>query len=194
MTAVLTRGTAFRFNHTKRVDPKDRWSPRYMAWASHLGELDESYRLGSRKAEEALREQAFISNFLTDQGENDILDVFFRGGTAPTFFFGLWNATPGETSDLTLAGEVTGTGYGRRTVTRDATGWPTLALNAGDFRVTSRTETFTAGGAWTSATRLFLVSVLTGTAGRLYAAVALGATRTLANTDQLNVSMAVTQS
>jgi hypothetical protein len=137
-------------------------------------------------------ESDWVPNQLVDGGEQSMLDVFYRAGTAPTFHFSLWNDTPVDTDTIaTLVSEVTGTGYARISVARNSTDFPTLALDAGDYRVTSIQKTFTAGGAWTAATALALISPLTGTAGTFYAWAPLSQTRTLATSDTLNVTMAI---
>lgn len=186
-------GTCYQFAHYKMADPEDPASPQFLAWANGLGDLDESIRRGSAAEIDALAARPWADNFLTDGGEQQMLESFFRNNHTPTFYFGLWSATPAETSDLTLSGEVSGTGYARIAVTRGTSDWGAAALDSGDHRTLSATKTFTAGGAWSAATRLALVSPSSGTSGTLYAIVALGSTRTLANTDQLNVSMAVKQ-
>lgn len=119
-----------------------------------------------------------------------MLDVFFRNGTAPGFHFALYNDTPVDTDTLaTLVNEVSGGGYARIAVARNTTDFPTLALDAGDFQVSSVTKTFNATGTWTAATILALVEPLTGTAGDFYAWASLSATRNLVNGDSLDASM-----
>lgn len=150
------------------------------------------YNIAHIRAGEVIWESGWGPNDLADEGENDILSVYLRGATAPTsFYFALAGADPGETGTLATMTEVTGTGYARIAVARNTTDWPTLALDSGDFKATSATKTFTAGGNWTNATHLVLCTAASGTAGKLVAYKALGATRSLINTDQLAVSMAV---
>jgi hypothetical protein len=130
-------------------------------------------------------------NALLDEGEQDILDIVFRDATEPTsFYIGLCNSTPGETTTLsTLSGEVTGGGYARIALARNNTDFPTLALNSGDYQLTSLSKSFVAsGGAYSSATSAFLCTVASGSSGKLYATVALSATRTLADGESLAVT------
>jgi hypothetical protein len=174
---------AYRFRHYRGDE---------LIWASRIGDLDDAIRKGSLTENEILHEQEFIDNALADGGENAMLDVFYRNGSAPTFYFSLWNDTPVDTDTIaTLLNEVTGTGYARISVARNSTDWATLALVSGDYKVTSVAKTFTASGTWTAATQLCLVSSSSGTAGTFYAWVALSATRTLISGDSLQVDMSV---
>lgn len=187
---VNSLGAEYKFQHYRSLDPRDTTSPKEMIWASTVGEID-PVRQGSKEELDVLREQTWLHNFLTDQGEAAMLETFFRNNHIPAFHFALYNATPTETSTMTLTTEVTGTGYARIALARDTVGWGAPALDVGDYRTVSATKTFTASGTWTSATHLALVSSLSGTTGTLYAIVALSATRTLNNGDTLNTSMAV---
>jgi hypothetical protein len=134
-------------------------------------------------------------NGLMDEGENWILDVFFRNATAPTsFYLGLGNngGTPGvpaETATLANITEVSGTGYARQTVERSSVGFPTIQKDSttGDWEVISKDVTFTNTGAtnWTAADYLFLTDVDSGTSGKLIATVATNVSRVLAPNDSL---------
>lgn len=192
MKADLQHPTQYKFRHYS----PDETGRQYLIWASDIGEFQESDRIyrGSAKELEVIREQLWIPNALMDGGENAILDVFFRAGTAPTFYFGLYNDTPIDTdTPATLAGEVTGTGYARISVARNTTDWPSLALDSGDYKVTSATKTFTAAGSsWSQATSLVLVSSGPAggtTTGVAYAWAALSQTRQLGDGDSLDVTM-----
>lgn len=165
---------------------------RYLIWASGVGELPLGAVLaGSVVEAEVINDQGLLPNNLVDEGEDDILDVYFRAATAPTnFFLRLYNDTPVDTDTLaTLTGEVTGTGYpGTNTIERNTTGWPTLAPDSGDARVVSKTISWenTGGSAWGAATHSVLATVQTGTAGLFIAYRALTATRTLQPSDTLD--------
>lgn len=70
------------------------------------------------------------ANTLADEGEQLLEQVFFQGAALTTFYLALVNDTLVETDTLaTMLGEPTTNGYARQQITRDATGWPTLALN-----------------------------------------------------------------
>lgn len=142
-------------------------------------------------------------NALYDQGEQDVLEYFFRGGTAPTSLqLGLLKTSYSilETDTMTQIGgaELTNASDGgysaRQSLTRDATGWPTSALAAGDWQITSAQVIWTATGAWSdTAGFMFLSHDSTttpgNTTGRITAAAALSPTRQLqASGDTLKVT------
>lgn len=187
-------GTLWRFRHWK-ADPEG--GPPRLIWGSGIGELPgDGLSADSKLLLPKFAGQLWIPNDLTDQGEEDMLTVFYRAAAAPTnFFMRLYNDTPVETDTLaTLVNEVVGTGYpGSHTVTRDATGFPTSGLDAGDWRVVTRTVTWTntGAGAWTAATALILATVTTGTGGRFTVWAMLSQTRTLAVNDSLDASASI---
>lgn len=134
-------------------------------------------------------------NSLADEGEQHLLDVTLRNGTAATQFFVRLSDTTtpcsiAETNNLTAAsaGEPSTNGYAAQLVERSAVGWPTLALDAGDFMATSSTETFTAtGGSWGPVFCAFLATTSDNT-GRLISFAALSTGRTLASGETLQVT------
>ena len=146
-------------------------------------------------------------NAVFDEGEQSILDVYFRGATAPTsFFIGLLKNSlatiPVETTTmgtLTVATHeptnATEPGYSaRQTVNRDGTaaGWPTLALNSGDYQVTSKVVSWTASANWTGTIRwLFMTTgsaTVGNTTGLLLSVSQLSADRLLLSGDQLQIT------
>lgn len=130
-------------------------------------------------------------NSLADQGEQDVLDVYFRGATAPTIFYlRLTNTTPSDTSTLTAlsAGEPSGNGYAPQEVERSSVGFPTLALDNGDYQLTSKEVTFSAsGGSWGPVAHAFLATTSNNT-GKLISYVALSQSRTLQAGESLKVT------
>jgi len=129
-------------------------------------------------------------NNLADEGEELFLDVVLREGTAPAnFYLRLFNDTPVDTDNLTsLTGEPTQFAYTAQTIPGDTTGWPTLALDSGDFQATSTTETFTAtGGSWGPVTYCVLTTSIDN-AGKHVSYVALSQSRTLADGETLQVT------
>jgi len=138
-------------------------------------------------------EQAY--NALADEGEFAMLDVFLRAGSAPAgFFVRLFNDTPTETDTLSdLTGEPSGNGYSAQAVARDATaaGWPTLALDDGDYQATGKTVTFTASGGSIGPVTYGVLATSTDSSGKLIAYVALSQSRTLATGESLQVTFKV---
>jgi hypothetical protein len=129
-------------------------------------------------------------NDLADEGEYLFLDVTLRGASAPAnYYLRLFNDTPAETDTLgSLTGEPTENGYTAQTVEGSGTGWPTLALDSGDYQATSSTETFTAsGGSWGPVTYCVLATSTDGS-GKLVSYVALSTSRTLASGESLQVT------
>ncbi len=184
------RGNGF---HPTEWAYQHRTAEGQVIWLSGIGDVD--LEAGSREHAQALAEQPFTLNALADEGEQDMLSVYFRGGTAPTnFYIGLLNSTPTDTTTLaTMTGEPSGNGYARSLVERNSTGWPTLALNSGDYRAVSSTETFTAsGGTIGPVTYAFLTTVVSGTSGLFLVYNALSTSRTLASGESLDVTMRIT--
>lgn len=135
-------------------------------------------------------EELNLKNNLSDEGEYMFLDVVLRAGTAPSgFYLRLFNDTPVETDTLgNLTGEPTANGYAAQTVERSTTGWPTLALDSGDYRAVSSTEIFTAsGGSWGPVIYCVLATS-TDSSGKLVSYVALSQSRTLATGESLQVT------
>lgn len=176
----LAHPTEYRFRHYREGR---------LLWASSIGDVD-----AQADELEVVEAQLWTPNAIADEGEQWILDTFFRGAAAPAgFFLRLATAAPTDTSTLATVSQVTGTGYAPIAVARNTTDWPTLALNAGDFRVVMATKTFTATGTWTAATHMYLATTSDNT-GKLISYAALGTTRTLVNGDTLAVDYNVTAS
>lgn len=130
------------------------------------------------------------SNALADEGEQLFLDCVLRATSCPTtFYLRLFNDTPTETDTLSaLTGEPTTNGYAAQEITRNSSGWPTLALDSGDYQATSSTETFSAsGGSWGPVTYAVLATS-TDSSGKLIAYTALSTSRTLASGESLQVT------
>lgn len=106
------------------------------------------------------------TGYWTDRGHQEMMDVFFRGATAPTsFLVALVNDTVVGTDDWAdvSAGEQSGTGYSQQTIARDATasGWPTLALDSLQMQIIGKEVTFTATAAnWIATTAVCLIANL----------------------------------
>jgi hypothetical protein len=141
-----------------------------------------------------LIERWVVENALADEGEENILNSYLRATSSPTtFYLALFNDTPIETDSMDdLTGEPGTNHYERQEITRDATGWPTLALDSGDFMATSKQVVFDAtGGPWGPVIYMVLTTTLSGTAGLLLSYVALSQSRTLLEDETLGCKMKI---
>ena len=168
-----------------------------MIWASdgpgHSEERNDGIVKGSELDLDIRNSQLWTPNELANEGEIALLEAYFGTGNAPTsLYFRLWQTSLIDTSTEAYATEVTGTGYpggAAVTLTKD-TDWG--AVTAGPGGTTSVTKTFTATASdWDAAVDLALCTTGTGTAGLMIAYAALSATRTLLDTDTLDVTMQV---
>lgn len=179
--------TAWKFRHWSA--PDERKGQRRLKWSS----MQDDYGLyGPYESDPIIgrlfEDQPFHVNNLANEGESDIVDVYFQDqAVRSALYIRGYNDTILETDTLsTVTGEVTGTGYAALTYTR-GTDW----THAGSV-VTGATKTWTAGGTWTAMTHIGIGTVASGTSGLLIAYAALSATRTLANTETLDVTPVVT--
>jgi hypothetical protein len=186
--------TFHRVRHFSRPDPR---GPRRLLWGTGIGETD-----GDGVPEDSLayrrlnaRGGLWVPNDLTDIGEQRLLEIVFRNATeTATFYYRLFNDTPIDTDDTVadLTGELVMTGYpGTHDLTQDATGFPTSALDSGDWAVTGRTRTWTNGGGAAAGpvTHIVLATASTVTTAETWAWAALSASRTLQVSDSLDASM-----
>ena len=150
------------------------------------------YHFECRDSAGALKWQETRHNALANEGQQEMLAVYLQGTTAPTAYaIGLSSMTFAKTTGYAgITGEPSGNGYARQTINRDGTaaGWPTLALDTGDFKATSKTVTYTSSGTIGPVTSAFLVSA---TNNKLISYTALSTSRTLASGDTLQVTYAV---
>ena len=127
----------------------------------------------------------------TDMGHYYMMDVFFRGGTAPSdFYVALLNDTVLGTDDWAnvSANTQTGTGYAIAAINRDATaaGWPTLAIDSSEEQIIGKAVTFTAtAGDWIATTAIALVANMATDHLVAYANIS---TITLGNGESLSVT------
>jgi hypothetical protein len=105
--------------------------------------------------------------YATDYGHQDIMDVYFRGATAPSAFaMRLVHDTVVGTdnwADISANELPSANGYttGGATINRDATanGWPTLALDSSEMQVVGKECSWLASGNWaTSCTAVTIVA------------------------------------
>jgi hypothetical protein len=171
---------------------------RYLLWGGG-GVGDGLFiREGSAEHREALMDQGWAENALMDEGEDNILAVYFQAATAPTtFYLGLIESDPAneqETFATVIVNESAGGGYARQQITRDGTGWPTGPVTGGAGReITSTTETFgpATGSAWTAVVSTFLcTNDASGSAtGEILNYTALSVSRTLQVGDSLDTDL-----
>ena len=184
----MRRGTGYRFRHYRGSR---------LLWASGMGgphgmEFGQAIHRGSSQDQMVRALQGFTHNALADEGEGDMLDVYFNDqAVRASLFLRLYDDTPVEADTLaTLVNEVAESGYGAITVTRD-TDWTEPALDSGDMQTVMSQKTFNATGTWDPAVSLVLATVGTGTSGLHIAWVPLSATRNLTSGDSLDVDLTV---
>ena len=122
-----------------------------------------------------------------------MLEVCFtEEQTVPaSFYIGLaTDASLAETASLGDQTEVSGTGYARQAVASNSTDITSAATGTNDYKITTSTETFTAGGTWTGAKTYFLATTVNDT-GVLIASGPLSETITLEDTDTLTIAVQV---
>lgn len=138
-------------------------------------------------------------NSLVDEGEESILEDFFRAQAAYTpaeFYVRLCNDTLAETDNLvTILNDMGAAspvnGYSAQLLERSTTGFPTKELDSGDYRIISKELTFTAaGGNIGPVTTAFLATTSDNT-GKLIAFVDLAMTRTILDGDSMVVQMRI---
>jgi len=106
-------------------------------------------------------------NTLANEGQYMFLDLVYRNEATtdpyyPTqFYIALGTLAATKTSTMAdVTGEPNTNGYARQLYNRNTTDFPTLALDAGDYKVSSKTVTFTAsGGSWGPVTYAYLTNL-----------------------------------
>ncbi len=186
----LQHPTKYKFRHyVKNPDGVDT-----LLWAS-----DGRNNINVRAGEEILRgsaaellvmeSQLWTPNDLANEGEVDILDVYFDAqAVRATLYFGLLSASASETTTEAGMTELTvANGYARIAVAR-GTDWAVPTHAAGTLSVTKQ---FSASGAWSTALDLSLSTSASGGGGLFIAWSTLSQSRTLGDGDTLDVSLTV---
>ncbi len=131
---------------------------------------------------------------LHTEGLQFLLEVAFsEEQTVPANFYMALGSDgdPTEGEGLADITELTGNGYARQLVASDNTDMVTSAAGTGDYKVTTKTVTFTAsGGAWTAANVVYLATTVDNT-GKLIASATISPARTLQDQDTLDVSLII---
>lgn len=127
-------------------------------------------------------EEDFQLNLLADEGEESIINVYFREQSNPSKYLALLSAAPGETTTMATMTETQtpgSGGYARQQILN--TDWAAPSLDSGDMQSAASQKTFgpCATSAWTVA-YVALVTTSTGTGGKFIAAVQLSTTTTVA--------------
>lgn len=128
----------------------------------------------NRDGSVAYQEPGWSDNFLADQGEESVLNVYFREQANVAKYLALLTATPAETATPATMTELSGAGgYARIQIA--AGDWGAPALDSGDHMTTAAAKTFgpATGAAWTAVTYAALVSSASGTTGIFVLAVPL---------------------
>jgi hypothetical protein len=130
-------------------------------------------------------------NALVDEGERNVLLTYFRQENAPTtFYLRLAYDSLLETDGLAnISNEPVGNGYSAQQLTRDATGWPTIELDAGDYRLTSKEVEFNAVGGNIGPVNVMYLATTSNNTGLLVAFVPLALERTILAGDTLRAQI-----
>lgn len=134
-----------------------------------------------------------IRNALVDEGERALLLQFFRSEEAPsTFYARLCNDSLLETDALSdIQNEPSGNGYSAQEIQRSSIGWPTIELDSGDYRLVSKTVTFTASGGNIGPINTLYLATTSDNTGKLIAFVNLSMTRTILNADSATAQIRI---
>lgn len=133
-------------------------------------------------------------NTLANGGQYTMLRML-QGTSPANLYIRLFNDTPTKTDELTdLTGEPSGSGYAAQSLSLNGTDFPTLALDSGDYKITTKTVTFLAsGGTIPAAGSVIYMVVATSSdnTGKLFAYVALSTPRSLADGETLNITYSI---
>jgi len=134
-------------------------------------------------------------NSLAQQGEEAVLENEFRGDAsyAPTeFYVRLCNDTLVTTDTLTtILNEPSGNGYAPQLVERSTVGFPTKEIDAGAYRIISKTLLFTASGGQIGPVTTAFLATTSDNSGKLFAFRALSITRTILDTDTMSLQFRI---
>ena len=132
-------------------------------------------------------------NDLVDEGEQSLLQVYFRGLEEPTsFYLRLAYDSIRETDTLSnIENEPSGNGYAAETLARSPSGFPVLEKHEGDYRVVSKTCTFTASGGVIGPVNVMFLATSTDATGKLIASISMSISRTLQSGDSLQATIKI---
>jgi len=136
-----------------------------------------------------------VKNALADEGEEAILETYFRDGTiyTPTeFYMRLCNDSLGETDSLSaVLNEPSGNGYAAQLIERSNLGFPTKVLHEGDYRLVSKDVTFTASGGQIGPVNTAYLATTSDNTGKLISYVPTSVVRTILTGDSMVASIKI---
>jgi hypothetical protein len=134
----------------------------------------------------------FFHNLFIDEGERNVLDVYFRNQNASaTFYMGLHSGSLATNATLANVSEPGQADYARQLLNRNTTDWPTLSFDGADWSVTSKNVVFAPSSTWLPVNRLFLASQSSGAIGSVILEAPLAALRALVSQDTLTITATV---
>ena len=121
----------------------------------------------------AWEEEFWQENFLADEGEKDILNVYFREQANPSKYLALLTADATDPTTMATMTELTtvGSGYARQQIT--AGQWAAPVDDGGDWRTDASAKTFGPALSVWSIRMAALVTAASGTTGVFISAIAL---------------------
>lgn len=131
-------------------------------------------------------------NDLTNAGERNILNTYFKNIEAPTeFHVRLSRNFIGLSDTLASVVEPSGNGYAPLLVERSNVGFPTIELDEADYRIVSKIVTFTAVGGQIGPANFMFLATSSDNTGVLVAAVKLENERILEDGESLQIQFKV---
>jgi len=138
-------------------------------------------------------EQKDIRNALADEGEKNMLNVYFRQTNEPTsFYLRLCNDSLLETDTLSaVQNEPAGNGYAPQELGRSVTGFPTIELDSGNYQVVSAVVEFTASGGNIGPVNTAYLATTQDNTGLLICYQALSTSRTVLENDIFRANLTI---
>ena len=187
--------TQYKFRHYGQ-NPDTERGGKVLLWASDGADSifpTDPVMQGSPLDTEVMRSQLWTPNALADEGEIDMLDVYFEAqAVRANLYLRLYTDSGIAEADTlaTITGEESAGGYGAITVAR-GTDWTTPTAAGGTTTPATGSHTFNATATWSALNSMVLATVATGPAGLHIAWVNLSATRSLVSGDSLDTDLTV---
>jgi len=134
-----------------------------------------------------------VKNTLVNDGEQNIGDVYLTGVNMPAqFYLRLCNDSLAVTDNLTtITNEMSLYGYAPLLIPRSTVGWPTKALDSGDWMFTSLQVSMTATGGDIGPFNTLFMATSTDNSGLLIGFVNLAVARIILNGDTMLVNIRI---